>query len=62
MFLNVRYSSLRGHRVKGSLVDARMKQMEVFTQHLESVVEEKTKQYLEEKSKTEEMLYKVMPK
>ncbi|ESO00154.1 hypothetical protein HELRODRAFT_83244, partial [Helobdella robusta] len=44
-----------------SILDTVMKMMEKYAQNLEESVEERTRQLLEEKKKTDELLYKLLP-
>lgn len=47
---------------KGNLVDNLLKRMEQYANNLEGLVEERTRDYLEEKRKCEELLYQLLPK
>lgn len=45
-----------------SLVDNLLARMEQYANNLETLVEERTADYLEEKRKCEEVLYQLLPK
>ena len=50
------------YRSKGSnIMDNLMKRMEQYANNLESLVEERTKAYMEEKKRAEELLYRMLP-
>jgi atrial natriuretic peptide receptor A len=42
-------------------LDNLLKRMEHYTQNLEAIVEERTRDYFEEKKKCEELLYQLLP-
>ena len=42
-------------------MDNLMKRMEQYANNLESLVEERTKAYMEEKKRAEELLYRMLP-
>ncbi|XP_055387784.1 atrial natriuretic peptide receptor 1 [Condylostylus longicornis] len=46
----------------GNIVDNLMKRMERYANNLEGLVQERTRDYLEEKRKCEEVLYQLLPK
>ncbi|XP_071941648.1 atrial natriuretic peptide receptor 1-like isoform X4 [Antedon mediterranea] len=46
----------------GALVDTLLKRMDKYASNLESLVEERTLQFHEEKRKSEELLYQILPK
>ena len=49
-------------RTKGSnIMDNLMKRMEQYANNLESLVEDRTKAYMEEKKRAEELLYRMLP-
>ena len=43
-------------------MDELLSRMEVYAENLEKLVEERTVAFLEEKKKSEELLYRVLPK
>lgn len=45
----------------GNILDNLLKRMEHYAQNLESLVEERTRDYFEEKKKCEELLYQLLP-
>lgn len=45
----------------GNILDNLLKRMEHYTENLESIVEERTRDYFEEKKKCEELLYQLLP-
>lgn len=45
----------------GNILDNLLKRMEHYTENLESLVEERTRDYFEEKKKCEELLYQLLP-
>ncbi|KAK3710027.1 hypothetical protein QZH41_012417, partial [Actinostola sp. cb2023] len=49
-------------RGKQSIVDNMLRLMENYTDQLEVIVEERTKQLAEEKSRTDQLLYKMLPR
>lgn len=49
-------------RSKGSnIMDNLMRRMEQYANNLESLVEERTTAYMEEKKKAEDLLYRMLP-
>lgn len=46
----------------GNLMDNLLKRMETYATDLEALVMERTEAFLEEKRKSEELLYQVLPK
>lgn len=46
----------------GNILDNLLKRMEQYANNLESLVEERTQDYFEEKRKCEELLYQLLPK
>ena len=49
-------------RSKGSnIMDNLMRRMEQYANNLESLVEERTNAYMDEKKKAEDLLYRMMP-
>lgn len=46
----------------GSLMDNLMRRMEQYANNLEKMVEEKTVELREEKKKSEELLYQILPR
>ncbi|XP_031564714.1 atrial natriuretic peptide receptor 1-like [Actinia tenebrosa] len=50
------------HKGKHSIVDNMLRLMENYTDQLETIVEERTRQLAEEKKKTDELLYKMLPR
>ena len=46
----------------GNILDNLLNRMVAYSENLESLVEERTKDYLEEKRKCEEVLYQLLPK
>jgi len=46
----------------GNLVDNLLSRMEQYANNLESLVEERTADYLEQKQKAEDLLYMMLPK
>jgi len=58
MHVELRY----GFRSKGSnIMDNLMSRMEQYANNLESLVEERTTAYLDEKKRAEELLYRMLP-
>jgi len=58
MYVELRY----GFRSKGSnIMDNLMSRMEQYANNLESLVEERTTAYLDEKKRAEELLYRMLP-
>lgn len=57
------FSSYSSHRENesGNILDNLLKRMEHYAQNLESLVEERTRDYFEEKKKCEELLYQLLP-
>ncbi|XP_070535597.1 atrial natriuretic peptide receptor 1-like isoform X2 [Ptychodera flava] len=53
---------LNKDRHSGNLVDNLLQRMEQYATNLESLVEERTQAFLEEKRKSEELLYQVLPR
>ena len=51
----------RQNNVKGELVDNLLGRMEQYANNLESLVEERTVDYLEQKKKAEDLLYMMLP-
>jgi class 3 adenylate cyclase len=47
---------------KGNLMDNMIEMMEKYTNNLEEIVEERTQQLAQEKKKTDELLYKMLPR
>lgn len=45
-----------------NILDNLLKRMEQYANNLESLVQERTADYLEEKRKAEDLLYQLMPK
>ena len=45
-----------------NIVDNMIQMMEKYTDQLELLVDERTKQLAEEKAKTDELLYKMLPR
>jgi atrial natriuretic peptide receptor A len=45
----------------GNILDNLLKRMEHYAQNLETLVDERTRDYLEEKKKCEELLYQLLP-
>ena len=45
-----------------NIVDNMIRMMENYADQLENLVDERTKQLADEKAKTEELLYKMLPK
>lgn len=45
-----------------NIVDNMIRMMESYTDQLEHIVDERTRQLTEEKAKTEELLFKMLPK
>ncbi|XP_017784282.1 PREDICTED: atrial natriuretic peptide receptor 2-like [Nicrophorus vespilloides] len=52
----------RGNGNDGNLLDNLLSRMEQYANNLETLVEERTADYLEEKRKCEELLYQLLPK
>ena len=52
----------RDSRHHGNLVDNLLSRMEQYAENLEVLVEERTKAFLDEKKRSEELLYRVLPK
>ncbi|KAH3843976.1 hypothetical protein DPMN_117511 [Dreissena polymorpha] len=53
------------HRNNGdskNVLDVLLQRMERYANNLESMVEEKTQAFLDEKKRSEELLYKVLPR
>ncbi|KAL5020199.1 hypothetical protein ScPMuIL_003091 [Solemya velum] len=48
--------------VGGNVVDTMMKRMEQYANNLEGLVEERTQAFLDEKQKSEELLYHILPR
>ena len=48
--------------LKGNLLDNLLNRMEQYAENLEALVEDRTQQFLDEKRKSEELLYRVLPK
>ena len=46
----------------GGILDNLLSRMEQYAENLEAVVEERTQAFLDEKRKSEELLYKVLPR
>ena len=46
----------------GNILDDLLNRMEQYAENLESLVEERTKAFLDEKKKSEELLYRVLPR
>lgn len=46
----------------GNILDNLLKRMEQYANNLESLVDERTQDYFEEKRKCEELLYQLLPK
>lgn len=53
---------LRRENETGNIVDNLLQRMEQYANNLEGLVEERTRDYLEEKKKCEELLYQLLPK
>ena len=47
---------------KGNILDNLLSRMEQYANNLESLVEERTADYLEQKKKAEDLLYMMLPK
>ena len=52
----------RDSRHHGNLVDNLLARMEQYAENLEALVEERTKAFLDEKKRSEDLLYRVLPK
>jgi len=61
-FLAAALSALCGVCRKASMVDNMMSMMESYTNSLEDIVAERTEQLQEEKRKTDDLLYRMLPK
>ena len=48
--------------MRGNILDNLLSRMEQYAENLESLVEDRTKAFLDEKKKSEELLYRVLPK
>jgi len=59
--IKVRLKRMEGGRT-GNLMDSMIAMMERYTDNLEEIVEERTQQLAAEKAKTDELLYKMLPK
>ena len=47
---------------RGTLVENLLARMELYANNLESLVEDRTQSYLEQKKKAEDLLYMMLPK
>lgn len=52
----------RQHQRKGGLMDQLLRMMEHYANKLEAIVEERNKELQEEKKKSEELLYQILPR
>ncbi|XP_014662884.1 PREDICTED: atrial natriuretic peptide receptor 1-like [Priapulus caudatus] len=52
----------KGQKAKGNIVDNLLHRMEQYANNLEDLVEERTTAFVEEKKRSEELLYRVLPK
>ncbi len=57
----IHYIISRGEQ-GGNILDDLLKRMEQYAENLESLVEDRTQAFLDEKKKSEELLYQVLPK
>lgn len=53
---------LKRDNESGNILDNLLSRMEHYANNLETLVEERTADYLEEKRKCEELLYQLLPK
>lgn len=56
------YISARFRDASSNILDNLLSRMEQYATNLETLVEERTADYLEEKRKCEELLYQLLPK
>lgn len=54
-------TSIHRENESGNILDNLLKRMEHYAQNLETLVEERTRDYFEEKKKCEELLYQLLP-
>ena len=47
--------------MKGTLIDNQLKRMEQYAENLEALIEDRTKDHQDEKSRAEELLYSSLP-
>ena len=52
----------RQNKASGNILDNLLSRMENYAGNLESLVEERTRAFLDEKKKSEELLYRVLPR
>jgi hypothetical protein len=52
----------KNHREKASIIDTLIEKMEEYAQNLETSVDEKTHALIEEKKKTDQLLYSILPR
>lgn len=63
LYQTCHYHYLRNFHVRNiNIVDNMIKMMEMYTNHLEDLVAERTFQLEEEKAKTDELLYRMLPR
>ena len=48
--------------LSGNILDNLLSRMEQYAENLESLVEDRTRAFLDEKKKSEELLYRVLPR
>ena len=56
------FSTCPRENESSNILDNLLKRMEQYANNLESLVQERTADYLEEKRKAEDLLYKLLPK